>query len=90
MLDAIESDSQDKNFSENDKLFFAQMDRLNVETAENTRRIELVKNQHKIFIEYIKCAFLKKIVFKKKLRDHYKLKYKILSLKMKELKSLNY
>lgn len=90
LLDAIESDSPDKNFSENDKLFFAQMDRLNVETAENTRRIELVKNQHKIFIEYIKCTFLKKIVFKKKLRDHYKLKYKILSLKMKELKSLNY
>lgn len=90
LLNAIEAPKISKEFSKEDNLFFAQMDRLNTETAENTRRIILVNNKNKLYMEYLKCGIFKKLIFNKKRREHYKTKYRKLSAKMKELKSLNY
>lgn len=90
LLNAIEAPKISKEFSNEDNLFFAQMDRLNTETAENTRRIILVNNKNKLYVEYLKCGIFKKLIFNKKRREHYKTKYRKLSAKMKELKSLNY
>lgn len=90
LLNAIEAPKISKEFSKEDNLFFAQMDRLNTETAENTRRIILVNNKNKLYVEYLKCGIFKKLIFNKKRREHYKTKYRKLSAKMKELKSLNY
>ena len=89
LIDAIEAPKQDKPVTNEDKLFFAAMDRLNIESSENQRRQVLINNRGKIYLNYLKCGILRKLIFNKKRREHYKKKYKNLSIKMRELKSLD-
>lgn len=88
LIEAIEKEKQKTSRNEFDSLFFAQMDRLNIECAENTRRIEIINNKTKIYYEYWKCKILKKLILKKKKREYYKKKYKTYKLKIAELNSL--
>lgn len=90
LINAIEAPKQDKPISNEDKLFYAIMDRINIETSENQRRLVLINNKNKIYLEYLKCGILKKISFNKKRKKHYKDKYNRLSRQIKELKSLRY
>lgn len=89
LIDAIEAPKQEKPVTNEDKLFFATMDRLNIESSENQRRQVLINNRGKIYLNYLKYGILRKLIFNKKHREHYKKKYKNLSIKMRELKSLD-
>lgn len=88
LIEAIDKVKEEIPLNEQDNLFFAQMDRMNIESAENTRRIELISNKNKIYCNYLKYKILKKIIFQKKKREYYKKKYKICKLQIKELNSL--
>lgn len=88
LINAIDKIKEEKSFNEQDNLFFAQMDRMNIESAENARLTELVNNKKKIIFRYWKYKILKEIIFKKKTRKYYKEKYKQYKGMINELKSL--
>ena len=88
LLHVIEAPKENKEYSEEENLFFAIMDKINEETDTNKRNIILLNNKYKISYNYYRYGLLKFLIPWKK--EHYQQKYRTYSRQRKLLKSLKY